>query len=148
MAYTDTLSGKLVQVAIGDGATPTEAFTVLCGILEKTLDRTKNITETTVYDCADVNAPPVVQREVENTDWSMNASGQLDRGALTGFEAAYNASGSRNVRFIYKDTVINKYYQGKAIMSNLQIGATNGQKTTVSVNLVADGPLSALVANP
>ena len=45
--------GRQLLIKIGDGATPTEAFTVLCGLTSKTLTINNTEIDVTTADCAD-----------------------------------------------------------------------------------------------
>ncbi|WP_028029891.1 phage major tail protein, TP901-1 family [Gemmobacter nectariphilus] len=45
--------GRLLLIKIGDGATPTEAFTTLCGLRSKTLTINNSEIDVTTADCAD-----------------------------------------------------------------------------------------------
>ncbi|MGL4640527.1 MAG: phage tail tube protein [Shewanella sp.] len=143
MAFTAKVKGTKITVALGDGATPTEVFTVICGMSEKGLTRTKQINETTDWDCADANALPVTVKDVNGSSWSINMSGLFHATSRPNIDAFYALTTSRNVRVVFDDGAnIDGYYQGKAHMSSLEIGATNGQYGTASITLEGDGELT------
>jgi TP901-1 family phage major tail protein len=49
--------GRLMLVRIGDGATPTEAFGLLCGLRSKTLSINNSEIDVTTADCTDPGGP-------------------------------------------------------------------------------------------
>lgn len=148
MAYTATVKGQHIIVQMGDGATPTEVFTTICGITEKGLEQTASTSEETIWDCADQDAPPKVVRDVQSTDWSISASGQVDSSGLAALDTAFTAAVERNFRFVFKDTVINKYKQGPGIITSFSVTGTNGEKAKVSLTITGAGALTTLTANP
>lgn len=145
MAYTATVDGKKVIVQMGDGAGP-EVFATICGVTEKGLEQTANVTETTIWDCTDVTALPQVVRDVQTKDWSISISGQIDVAGVPLLDAAIGVS--KNYRFVFKDTGgVNKYKQAPGIMTSLTWGATNGEKASFSATISGNGALGALTAN-
>lgn len=143
MAFTAKVKGTKVTVALGNGATPTEVFTVLCGMSEKGLTRTKQINETTDWDCDDANALPVTIKDVQSTAWSISLSGLFHTTQRATLDTFFALTDSRNVRFVFDDGAnIDGYYMGKAHITSLEIGATNGQYGTAAITIEGDGPLT------
>lgn len=147
MAYTATVKGQHVIIQMGDGA-GTEIFTTICGVTEKGLQQTANVSETTTWDCADVNAAPQTTRDVLSLDWSITLSGQIDSAGYASLQTAYRTAAGKNFRFVFKDTVINKYMQGNGIVTEFTSTGTNGEKATFSMTITGNGAMGALTANP
>jgi hypothetical protein len=105
-------------IELGDGATPTEVFTKICGFnsIEVTFD--KDLNDTTVPDCDDPDAPAWVERDVVSQSASFQCSGVAAKDALPLIEAAVLSATSRNVRitiagFGSGGATPNKRYAGK-----------------------------------
>lgn len=146
MALTATVKGQHIVVQMGDGGAPTEVFATICGITSKGLEQSAATSETTIWDCADVNAPPTIVRDVQNIDWSLSLSGQVDSGNLVALDNAFSAAVPKNFRFVFLDTVVNKKKQGSGIITGFTIQADNGEKATVSLTITGAGPLTAFAA--
>src|SRR5689334_14787154 len=110
MAYPTTHKGQKVALQIGDGATPTEGFTTVCGITTKGLQRTTQTGDTIVWDCGDPDAPPTIERDQLSQDWSISGSGQAVLAHLDDIEAAYDtAQNWRIVFFGTGSTIVRSY---------------------------------------
>ena len=145
MAYTDKIKGTRVYIAIGDGADP-EGFTNLCGISTKGFQQTRATSDTTDWDCADPDAIPITVRDVNQSDWSISGSGLLHRPLLATLQAAFDTTTAKNFRFIFDeatgDEVIDGYYQGPGIITDLNVTGTNGEYVQISITISAAGAKS------
>ena len=63
------------QIKIGDGATPTEAFTLICGIETVGLSEAAQTSERQLRDCAAPATPPKRKLRVTGTTWDVSGSG-------------------------------------------------------------------------
>lgn len=142
MAYTDKLKGTRALITIGDGATP-EVFTTLCGISTKGFQQTRQTSDTTDWDCADPDAIPITVRDVNQSDWSISGSGLLHRPLLATLQAAFDTTTPTNFRFHFDeasgDEVVNGYYQGPGIVTDLNVTGTNGEYIQISITISAAG---------
>lgn len=143
MAYTDKLKSTRVAIMMGDGATP-EVFSPMCGITTKGFQQTRATNDTVDWDCADPDATPITVRDVGATDWNISGSGLLHRPLLATVQAAFDSSDATNYRFMFDeatgDEVVDGYYQGPGIITDLNIGATNGEYVSISLTISAAGP--------
>lgn len=133
--------------SIGDGATPTELFTKICGFTEYTLAVEKETNDTTVPDCDDPDAAAWTERDVVSQAWSATCSGVLAKEALPLLEAATFQSAPTNIRFdlIGAGTgtgTPNKRYTGRAHIRHTITGS-RGEKVQVEVTVEGDGALIA-----
>lgn len=149
MAYTNKLKSTRVYIAIGDGAEP-EVFTPLCGISTKGFQQTRATSDTTDWDCADPDAIPITVRDVNQTDWTISGSGLLHRPLLATLQDAFDTTVPANFRFVFDeptgDEVIDGYYQGPGIITDLNVTGTNGEYVQISITISAAGP-KTFVAN-
>jgi len=139
MAAPTTLKfGKLV-VYLEDQATP-GTYAAPCGFTEKSFSISKDLTDVTVPDCADPDAPAWVGREVASLSWSVTGSGVLALEALEEWRTFAESSLARNVR-VEITTAVGAgggYWQGKAHLSSFEVSATLGEKIQISVSLESD----------
>jgi hypothetical protein len=140
MSYPTLIKGQKVVLQLGDGADP-EVFTTVCGITTKGLARTRKVNETENWDCTDPNALPLTEREASTSDWTVTGSGQAVAAELDRIEAAYNTPANWRVVFFGTGTTIVRSYTGLAIMTDLNLGAVNGEKASISLTLSGTGEL-------
>lgn len=146
MALTDKLKGRFLAIMMGDGATPTEVFAPMCGLNDKSFQQTRATSDTTDWDCADPDLPPVIVRDLGASDWTISGSGLLHRPLLADVQAAFDSGSPTNFRWAYNDDVIDGYYAGPGIITDFtQTGANEGY-VQISLTISAAGP-AAFVAN-
>jgi len=149
MAYTDKLKSTRVAIMMGNGATP-EVFSPMCGITTKGFQQTRATSDTVDWDCADPDATPITVRDVGATDWTISGSGLLHRPLLADVQEAFDSSEATNYRFMFDEVtgseVIDGFYEGPGIITDLNITGTNGEYVQVSLTISAAGPKS-FVAN-
>lgn len=146
MAYTtDRLKSTRVSIALGDGATP-EVFTALCGITTKGLQQTRATNDSTDWDCADPDAPPVTIRATGATDWSITGSGLLARNRLADLQEAFDNPNPVKWRFMFDeatgDTVVDGYYEGPALLTDLNVTGENGNYLQISLTITGADKLN------
>jgi predicted secreted protein len=151
MAYTDKLKSTRVYIAKGDGATPTEVFTNLCGFNTKGFQQTRATNDTTDWDCADPDASPITVRDIGAKDWSISGDGLLHRPLLSDLQAAFDSGEPTNFRFVFDEAtgseVIDGYYQGPGIITDLNITGTNGDFVNISVTITGASAVSFVSAS-
>jgi len=149
MSYTDKLKSTRVAIMMGDGATP-EVFSPMCGITTKGFQQTRATSDTVDWDCADPDATPVTVRDVGATDWTISGSGLLHRPLLAKVQDAFDSADATNYRFMFDEPtgseVIDGYYEGPGIITDLNITGTNGEYVQISITISAAGA-KAFVAN-
>jgi hypothetical protein len=78
---------EFALVKVGDGAQPTENFTVLCGLRDVTVNRTVNTTDRTTYDCDKPNAPGIRKVRVNGKQMDITGSGLTNAAQIPLVEA-------------------------------------------------------------
>lgn len=146
MAAPTTLKFGAGAFYIGDGATPTEVFTKLCGFTEMELTIDKETNDSTVPDCDDPDAAAWTERDVVSLSWSMTFSGVLAKEALPLLEAETLQSDTTNIRLDLAGAgtgagTPNKRYAGRAHI-NHSITGSRGEKWQVEVTVTGDGALT------
>ncbi len=79
MALPDTAKWSDLIISLGDGATPTEAFTASCLLrTDKGISFTTSSSETPVFDCTDAAAAAWMEREGTGLSATISGTGKLD----------------------------------------------------------------------
>lgn len=141
MAQAKTLKFAQIIMMIGDGATPTEAFTAPCGF--ESLSMTVNIeTNTTnVPDCTDPDLPAWLQSDEVSKQMVLQGDGVLDTDAMQEWREWLFAGGEKNVRYITSGTAAEGggYYQAPAILTTYEESGSRGERWQVSVGVTLNG---------
>ena len=141
MTYPTTIKGQKWALMLGNSADP-EVFTVVCGITTKGLQRTNQTGDTTVWDCEDPDAPPIIERDILAGDWTISGSGQAVLAELDRLEDALAVPSNWRLVLYGTGTTVVRTYTGNAIMTDLTINAVNGQRAEVSLTLTGNGVLT------
>lgn len=144
MAYSDKVKSTRVYIYRGDGADP-EVFLPMCGLTTKGFQQTRATSDTVDWDCDDPDAPPITVRDAGATDWTITGSGLLHRPLLPLVQADFDETDPSNYRFAFNDagtagTPIDGYYQGPGFITDLNIGAANGEYVNIDITISAAGP--------
>lgn len=141
MAQPDIIRGTYFVLAMGNGETPTETFTGLCGISTRTFTQQANTNDQFTRDCAEPENVPVRRLIVTGKQWSLSGEGSLNRSQLEDIQAAWGAI--KNYRFYYTepadDEVFRGYWEGAAILTNITITGGDEEFATISLQIESDG---------
>lgn len=141
MAQPDIIRGTYFVLAMGNGATPTEVFTALCGITTRTFTSQVNTNDVFTRDCDDPEDIPIRRLIATGRQWSLSGEGQLNRANLDDIIAAEGVT--KNYRFYYTepadDEVFRGYWQGPSKLVNITIGASDDDFATISLDIQSDG---------
>lgn len=129
------------RVLLGDGAEP-EVFTAPCGFTSKSLVLTKNLSEVSIPDCDDPDAPINLGRDVESLSASVSGEGVLAASAVATWLDAYDSTESVSVKVEVEFSSGLVTFTGKMHIANFTIGAEQGGRVTVSVEMQSDGALT------
>lgn len=145
MAAPTTYKFGKMLVYLEDRVTP-NTYIAPCGFAEKTFEISKELSDTTIPDCDDPDAPAWTGREVRALSWSVSGSGVLAKEAFEEWRTFAQSSGSRKVRvLIAQDTTApytagdGGYWTGPAHLESFQITANLGEKVQIAVTLQGDG---------
>ena len=144
MADPKVVEGVLVGLLVGDGGTPTEAFTAFCGINAKTIAFTTNTNEQFLYDCTTPTNVPWRKLTKSGRSVSISGTGQLDSSVLDRYMTAYNSNNAVNAHYSIGVAALDGggYWGGAFMFTNLEIVGTNGEMTTVSISLESSGAIT------
>lgn len=142
MAQPKIIRGTYFSLMLGDGATPTEVFTALCGITTRNFTSQKNTNDVFTRDCADPENVPVRNVIVTGAQWDLTGEGTLNRQNLEAIMAADDGQ-PHNFRYLFTepttDEVFQGYYAGAGIITNLTINSEDESFATISITIASDG---------
>lgn len=128
----------------GDGATPTEAFTVLCGISNVTIGRSAQSSDRYVRDCAKPGEVPVRRQRITGKSLEVSGSGLTNVDQIEDFEEALGRRYNYLVE-LYEDDNTDAgnllgtiAYASKMTTANMAINRDGD--ATADVTLPNDGP--------
>lgn len=143
MAKPTTLSFGNFKIWVADGDSP-GSFIAPCGFTQKSLTMEADVSDGTVPDCDDPEAPAWKDRAVTALSATVAGQGVMAMESLATWRGRMLAGASFAVRVEFDAGVPNGggYFSGNAILQNLghsvQLGS-DGNKAQLNVNLVSDG---------
>lgn len=137
--YVDTLSGELILVQIGDGASP-EVFTHDCMINgSRSLSLTASTRDQTIPNCTNPSAPDKTVRDVDALDSQISGEGKLHNSSALVWMQRRGTVVNVRVRAagVWK-------VEGPYILTQFEITGQAREFSTANVTLVqADAPTIA-----
>jgi hypothetical protein len=126
---------------MGDGGSPTEVFTGLCGITTRSFTDQVNTSDQFTRDCDNPEDRPIRRLITTGQQWSLKGEGSLNRAQLAMVQAAQGVT--KNYRFFFTepsdDEVFQGYYEGPAMQINLTITGGDAEFATISLSYESDG---------
>lgn len=120
-----------VLVKIGDGATPTENFTLLCGIENVTITEDVNTADRFRRDCAAPGSVPKRRSRVTGEQWQVTGSGVANLDQIDLLTAAKGIAKNYELEFGQRDGTdegeIIATASGSAILTNRTISNTTDE---------------------
>jgi predicted secreted protein len=140
MAQPDIIRGTYFAMGVGDGASP-ETFPALCGITTRKFTQQANTNDRFTRDCTDPEDIPHRRLIVTGKQWSLSCDGDLDRSNLATMQGAFGVT--KNWRFWYTepaaDLVYQGYWEGPAILTQIEETGGDDAFATISVQIESDG---------
>ncbi|MFK4622569.1 phage tail tube protein [Bradyrhizobium diazoefficiens] len=137
MTQASTLKFSQFLIKLGNGAAP-EVFSAPCGLNSRGFSRTAATNDTNVPDCDNPDAPSWLERDVVSLSGQMTGSGVVADEDFDIWNSWFESGVSKTVHV----TLGTRTWQGKAILSKLDITAQRGQRVTFSATLDSDGEIA------
>lgn len=142
MALPVIFDSRLLKVKVGNGASP-EVFAHPCLINnERSLTVSSDVSEETVYDCADDDAPGVVVRVIRSNSLTITGGGRAHKDDLDTYMAwkldgtaknvQVEAAGSGGVRV-----------EAQVLLSEFSISGSAGEYANVNLTMVSTGEITS-----
>lgn len=142
MAAPDIVKGTYIDILYGDGADP-EVFTPFCGLTARSFTQQGNTNDVFVPDCADPEDVPHRRLVPTGKQWDLSGDGLLNLAQRQAVDDLWMIT--RNYRFRIArpagSLVGTGYYQGPAMLTNIQWGGStgNGEFASGSLAIASDG---------
>jgi hypothetical protein len=134
MAKATTYRYGQFLILLGDGASP-EVFTDPCGANSKGFNRTANMNDTNVPDCADPDLPSWLERDVVSNSAEFPFAGVVAAESFEAWDDWFQSGDSKNIRI----ELGTKIWNGRAKLANFNIQGERGQRISFTSSLVSDG---------
>lgn len=140
MAAPITAKFGKFRVLLGDDASPI-VYTAPCGFTSKSLTLGKSLSEVSLPDCEDPDAPIVVARDVESITASISGEGVLAASSVITWLEAYETTDSVPVKIEIEFSTGVVTWTGLFHLESLELGAEQGGRVTLNVSMQSDGEL-------
>lgn len=116
-------------------------FIAPCGFTSKSLTMGKNLSEVSIPDCDDPDAPIWLGRDVQSQTSQISGEGVLAAESVERWLAAYNSveSVECEVEVTFSTGVLK--FTGFWHLETLTIGAEQGGRVTINVSMQSDGEI-------
>lgn len=151
MAIPKTIDGAKVLLQIGNGASPTEQFSVPCGLTGTTISFSGSAQEEAVHDCDTPEAAAWVYRQIDSLSMTVSGTGLVDTSNLQATLYAWWSSGAaKNCRVKIDVTGANGggQWAGSFVCTSLSVTGERKQRSTVEIEIQSNGPLTWTAATP
>ena len=128
------------RVLLGNSASPI-VYAAPCGFTSKSLTLSKSLSEVSLPDCDEPDAPIVLGRDVESISASVSGEGVLAASAVTTWLDAYESTDSVPVKVEIEFSTGIVTWTGNMHIESLEIGAEQGGRVTLNVSMQSDGAL-------
>ena len=139
---TSTLQrGTSFRLLMGDGATPTEAFTLVCIATTLKFDQKVETDDAMVPDCTSPDNIPTRQSVVKGQTFDLAFSGKADFSKFKAINTVFTGGAVRNFQVFLSGTGANGggTYQGGAIITDLSIDKNENGMVSFSCALKGQG---------
>lgn len=140
MAKPTTAKYSELQILVGDGGSP-EAFSVVCGMTSKGVQRQAQTNSTVVPDCADEDAPAWEEKAVNSLSISISGSGVWAAENHGIFMAWFYSGLPKNIKVRHLNAAPGtpEYEEGPALLTALNNTVERGNKVQAEITIEMDG---------
>ncbi len=141
MAQPQTLRPSKMRVLLGDGGDP-EVFVAPCGLTSKSLNLSKNLSDQSIPDCDDPDAPFWLARDVESLSMEISGEGLLAAEYEQEWNDANFSTEPVNVRVELEFTTGTRVFAG-AFHITASLTGQQGQRVGINVSMQSDGVITS-----
>lgn len=140
VATTRSFAGYQVQL---ESTTTAGTFVAPCGLTERSVQFTKDLSDTMVPDCDNEDAATWVQRDPVSKSVRISGQGVMARESEDRWRTAFESDAPVNVRITKTGNLAagGGYWLGAFHLSSFEDGATKGSKVTKSIEMQSTGPV-------
>lgn len=140
MAEPNTIEGRFFVLMVGDGATPSEVFTALCGLNGSQFNRTGQTNDRFIRDCAVPTALPWRKAVRTGKQVDITANGYFNIDNRAEVDALWMEN--KNYRYVvYDDDGVTPlgHYGGAGIATSINMGGDENDLGTIEITIASNG---------
>lgn len=141
---------EFARIKIGDGATPTEVFTTICGLENVTVNETVSTTDRGVRDCTTPNAVPNRRVKVTLRQTDITGSGLSNADEIADLRAALGKTKNYRIECYADDGTdagdLLGTYAGPFVMTASNLNLTQEGAASAEITLASDGAVTYTAA--
>ncbi len=145
MTLATTLKFSELILKIGDGASPTEGFALICGIIAKSVTFSSNVVENKIPSCTESEAM-TLYRNIDDQSMEVTASGVLDvtAAAFEKMRAWKASSAPKNIELIVDKPFGSNggMWTGSFVMPTFKLDTKHADITNFDITLQSNGPVT------
>jgi len=125
------------KIEIGDGATPTEAFTFICGLTSKGIDMSSDVVTSEVPDCFSEDLPSWQEKDVKSITATLSGSGMWTAQAHETLLQWWLTAAKKNVKvsWMLAATGDVKTMTGPAVLTKLGQTVAKGERLSADISI-------------
>lgn len=141
MAKPTTLKWTQLTIWPGDGASPEDFTSQVCGLTAKGFSITGTPAETEVPDCVDPDDPIWMERVIRNLSSGFSGSGVMAQETFPFWRDWMLGGETKNVRIVVGITPAG-YFEGRFLLTTFELtGNLEDAKVQVNLEAASDGPV-------
>lgn len=140
MAEPTAIKGGKIRVLLGNGDSPL-TYSAPCGFTQRSIALNKGLQEFQLPDCADPDSISWLGREATSLSMSINGEGVLANESIDTWLDAWESVDSVPAKVEWEFPSRTIVWTGLVHVENLEVGAPNGQRSTLSVSIQSDGEM-------
>lgn len=140
MTTPNSMAGHQIRIKLGDGATPTEAFTGTCMInMARAIEWDADVVETVIPGCStDIGVAQWVKRRVRSLSGTITGAGIFDADDHDRWYTWWRSGAEKNIQIDYLTG--NGTYEGAAICKSYAKDAGDGfEEVTFKCTILTTG---------
>lgn len=138
MAKATTIRGGKVRILLGSGSSPI-VYSAPCGFTSRALTFNKGFEESVVPNCRDPDNINWIGRDATTLSISISGEGVLAYESADTWDEMWLDSDSIPAKIEIEWPAKTITWTGNLHIETLEIGATNGIRTTLNVSMFSDG---------
>lgn len=125
------------KILIGDGGSPTEAFTPVCGLTSKGIDWNADTVTSEVPDCANEDLPSWQEKDIKSVGASLSGSGMWSTVNHPILLNWISSAAKKNIQVEYTDAVTGspKTIAGPAVLTKLSNQVDKGGRLQADLTI-------------
>lgn len=137
MASGTTSTFGQFKIEIGDGATPTEAFSFICGMTSKGLDMQSDVTTSETPDCSNEDLPAWQEKDIKSIGATISGSGKWTKEVHEVLFQWWYTAAKKNVKVSWMQAATGdvKTLTGPAVLSKLGQAVEKGGRLEADISI-------------